>query len=214
MWRNQPNYVEIWYEKEGLTPIFDEIATDWQITAFPARGYSSMTLLYEASKRFREAAQNNKEIYLLYFGDWDSSGWDMDRDIRERMQKYGAPDFEFIRIAATPEQVSELNLPPMIPKKSDSRTPEFERMCRLNGWTTTCAEVNALTRGGHLQRLANDAVMKYIDMDIWNQDKEDHERKRDIISDFFQEYGIEILGEFEEKIDDFEIQVEESEDDD
>ena len=213
MWRNQPNYVEIWFEKEGLTPIFDQVAEEWQTIAFPARGYSSLTLLHRAANRFRRARNRGKNVYLLYFGDWDSSGWDMDRDIRARMEKYGSPAFEFIRIAATPEQVSELGLPPMMPKKTDSRSPAFERMCAEKGWTTVCAEVNALTRGGHLQRLAKEAIEKYIDMDIWNADREEHDRKTGVIEQFFEEHGQDIITDFKEYLDNFSEDIDDDEDD-
>jgi len=176
MWRNQPNYVELWFEKEGLTPIFEEVAQEWQIVCFPARGYSSFTMLKDAAERLRIADNHAKEVHILYFGDWDASGEDMDRDLQERLHRYGAPDFTFERIAVMPEQIKDMHLPPMFAKSTDSRTPSFRR----RHGDGACAEVNAI-RPKMLRDLASDAVELYVDTDIWSEDNSDFEDGQQVL---------------------------------
>jgi len=50
---------------------------------------------------------------MLYFGDFDPSGIDIERDLSKRLERYGAEDFIVQRIALTNEQIKEYNLPPI-----------------------------------------------------------------------------------------------------
>ena len=54
--------------------------------------------------------RNDKEAVILYYGDFDPSGKDIDRFIKESLEWFGL-DIEFIRIAITLEQIEEHNLP-------------------------------------------------------------------------------------------------------
>lgn len=54
----------------------DLIGRDVRITV--NRGYSGWSFLYENCMRLLEIKRSGKEIHILYFGDFDPSGNDMD----------------------------------------------------------------------------------------------------------------------------------------
>lgn len=58
---------------------------------------------------------------LLYAGDFDPSGEDIDRDFTERTDCWD----QVIRVALTADQVTSYGLPPMPGKASDSRAAGF-----------------------------------------------------------------------------------------
>ena len=49
LWINQPDYVEIWVEKDALAGVISPITTEYDVALYVCRGYSSTTFLYEAA---------------------------------------------------------------------------------------------------------------------------------------------------------------------
>ena len=48
------------------------------------RGYSSVSAIYDSYKRFRAALEVGQKVKILYLGDYDPSGIDMIRDVKDR----------------------------------------------------------------------------------------------------------------------------------
>lgn len=120
-------------EKEALAGIFADICDDLKVVTFPSKGYTSITLLHEAADRI--SSMMGKDIYdggppvrspyILYFGDFDPSGQDIERNIREKMQDTFHIPVEVERCALTREQVDTFELPPQPAKRSDARYEQF-----------------------------------------------------------------------------------------
>lgn len=121
-WRTQPLHVEVWIEKDALAGLIERVTRTRDVYAYACRGYNSMTALWEAGQRFERIA---KPVLLLYLGDFDPSGVDMTRDIRDRLDAYTTADVTVRRVALTKAQIIEYELPPMPAKKSDSRAASF-----------------------------------------------------------------------------------------
>lgn len=66
-----------------------------------------------------------KPAIILYFGDHDPSGNDMERDIDERLQEFGVSNLRVRKLALTRDQIDEYNLPPNPAKISDSRARRY-----------------------------------------------------------------------------------------
>ncbi len=81
-------------------------------------GYSSQTLCDDVHAAIEH---DGRPAALVYAGDFDPSGEDIARDFVARV---GAFD-SVVRVAVSAEQVSELGLPPMLGKESDSRAAAF-----------------------------------------------------------------------------------------
>jgi hypothetical protein len=70
--------------------------------------------------RFLKIKESGKEIHILYFGDFDPSGDDMDYHLNNALRFFGLEDIDFQRIAVTEEQIEEFHLPPM-PKSKETK---------------------------------------------------------------------------------------------
>ncbi len=70
------------------------------------RGFCSLTALANTDDRL-----DRRSAAILYVGDHDPSGLETDRDLQDRMHRFGA-DVELVRVALTVDQIDEHNLPP------------------------------------------------------------------------------------------------------
>src|ERR1043166_9514445 len=73
-WHNQPEYVEVWIEKDAMAGTFQSILEGLDVRIVPNKGFASMTSLYETVERLRHISQIGKHIHILYYGDLDPSG--------------------------------------------------------------------------------------------------------------------------------------------
>ena len=81
---DQPNYVEVWCEKDALSNVLYRVTSKYGIRLMVNRGYSSCTAMHDAYERFTEENDADR-MAILYLGDHDPSGLDMIRDVRERL---------------------------------------------------------------------------------------------------------------------------------
>ena len=81
----QANYIELWVEKDALSSVLSRKTNHYHIRLMVNRGYSSTSAMYDSHERFFKELLTGKKINLLYLGDHDPSGLDMDRDIFERI---------------------------------------------------------------------------------------------------------------------------------
>jgi hypothetical protein len=102
-WYNQKHYLEIWIEKDALASTFIRLVEgDVPVRIVPNKGYNSLTFMWENAERLKEIAEDEgKEIHIRYFGDFDPSGYDMDRDIEERLDMLGVSDVDFERVQSS-----------------------------------------------------------------------------------------------------------------
>ncbi len=124
-WRDQTTYVELWVEKAAMQAFFLQAVEGLEVHLFPTRGYPSLTSLKEAADRLEDLAED-RDIIILYSGDFDPSGVDITRYIQERLRDDFGIKVEVRRIAINAEQIEEYSLPTAPPKQSDSRTAKFE----------------------------------------------------------------------------------------
>lgn len=137
-WEGQKHYCELWVEKDALAGVLEPVANDYHVTLMVNRGYSSQSAMYAAARRFKSQRHSIKTKHLFYLGDHDPSGEDMVRDVRDRLELFGAT-VEVIKIALTMPQVEQYNPPPNPAKMSDSRAANYVAEHGASSW-----EVDAL----------------------------------------------------------------------
>lgn len=169
-WKNQPNYVEIWFEKQALEGIFESVTNDWNVVQLACRGYSSHTMGYELSKRLA-ALDEKRKVSIFYFGDFDPSGLDIYRFIKDMCERFNLV-INFERVAITKEQIKKYKIPPMFAKSSDSRYGNF-----VAEHGKDVVELDAL-RPDVLQKLIKDSINSKFDHEISEQIEEEQERDR------------------------------------
>lgn len=202
-WKDQENYVELWCEKDALRSVIEPITEDLHVTLMVNRGYSSISAMYESSKRIRRAMADGKRPTILYLGDFDPSGEDMVRDIRKRMNLLRADGLtrvdsnndegscpEFVdeynealelrveKIALTSAQIKQ-HKPPRNPAKvTDSRYQGF-----ADAHGTSSYEVDALPPQV-LMGIVRRSIEELMDMDLYLSwiKKEGVEKKRLVLA--------------------------------
>jgi hypothetical protein len=176
-WYNQKHYLEIWIEKYALASTFIQLARgDVPVRIVPNKGYSSLTFMWDNAKRLKRIAENEgKEIHIRYFGDFDPSGYDMDRDIEERLSRYGVSDVDFERVAVKIEHVQRYNLPPM-PTDAESKKkydddPRKDTFESEHGGSYA-VELDALTvyAPDDLRQMVQGCIKEFYDQDIYDEE--------------------------------------------
>jgi hypothetical protein len=163
LWQNQPQNVIIALEKDALSRLFTDVADSFRIHVYPTRGYGSYTYI----KLMALKMNGQKPTTVLYFGDYDPSGQDIQRDLEKRLTAYGAKNFKVIRMALTKEQITQYNLPP---RPEDAETiAKLQRDPRTKTYGIDYAcELDAL-EPTTLQHIIRTAILNSIDLEKWNQ---------------------------------------------
>src|SRR3546814_10153320 len=102
----------------------------------------------------RDVEAQDRPAVLLYAGDFDPSGEDIDRDFTARTDCFA----KVVRVALNAEQVTEYDLPPAMGKATDSRASRF---VERHG-TLVQVELDAVPPGV-LQQRYGDAIADYWD---------------------------------------------------
>ena len=146
VWQDQPEYLEAWLEKDALSGIFQDVLEPYGVTLNVGRGFDSATSVKDASERF----EDGDGITVLYFGDFDPSGEDMVRSLRERLLELGSLP-EIVKCALTFEDISRYSLPPDFTKATDTRSAAF-----VERWGDVAVELDALPANVLRERIANE----------------------------------------------------------
>lgn len=182
-WYDQPEYVEVWEEKDDLFPEFKDILYDEGVTIRANHGYPSLIFLYLCTKELKELIDKMgfepENIHIKYCGDWDPSGENIDWYIKRRLKQLGIEGTDFERIAVTPEQIEQYNLPLLsIDKKPGKETanPNMTEFVRRHGKKAT--HLNAFFTKKHFntfKMILRNAVDEYWDEDIYNAMVEEYD---------------------------------------
>jgi hypothetical protein len=174
-WYAQPTKVVVLVEKQALEGIFVDVCDEKAVDLVVCRGYPSLSVLHELAKRLKGCG--TQEIKLLYFGDYDPSGLDIDRNVAERMKWNFDVKFDFTRISITRDQIDEYDIPPAPAKDSDSRTRGME--IRLG--EAMQVELDAIDPPD-LIKIIGDAIEEHFDSFIYDDARADElaNRRMDI----------------------------------
>lgn len=193
----QENYIEVWVEKDALSGVLKRVTQKYHIPILVNRGYSSASAMFDAYHRFKEAYENDQMIRIIYLGDYDPSGQDMIRDIRDRILEFAIGDyneyeldiskcdehtkeeiaerfnFAILPVALTREQINLYNPPPNPAKITDPRAKKFIEEHGNLSW-----EVDAL-RPDVLHKLLDDSINDLIDRETFESVLEEEEEQRE-----------------------------------
>ena len=184
MWENQPNYVEVWVEKDALVDIVGQACYPIDTPYFSCRGYTSQSEMWVAAQRFLRQSDREQRI-IIHLGDHDPSGIDMTRDIQDRLNMFGADVF-VKRVALTMDQIEEYSPPPNPAKITDSRAAGYIERFGNESWELDALEPQMLTR------LIQDEVTAYRDDDLFRSISARERREKDELKMLENHYGTAI----------------------
>lgn len=170
-WEGQPNYVEVWVEKDALVDVVGQACRPLDVPFFSCRGYTSQSEMWAAAQRFIRRDDREQRI-IIHLGDHDPSGIDMTRDIQERLEMFGA-DVMVKRVALTMEQIDFYTPPPNPAKLTDSRCWGYIQRFGNESWELDALEPKVITD------LITEQVTMYRDDTLYQQvcDQERREKR-------------------------------------
>jgi hypothetical protein len=180
MWDRQPEYIEVWVEKDALSRLVSQACGGYKVKTCVGRGYSSYTYVADAVDRF--LSRKDKQCTVIYLGDFDPSGLDIARDVGARLAEYGADHVSIKRIGLTKAQINQYSLPPAPVKTSDARSKEFITKHGKEVWELDALEPNVL------QSTIQAEITDHIDADLWEAVREETLAGREEIKESITEW--------------------------
>ena len=171
-WDGQDDHVEVWVEKDALTDVISRPASAWDVGYLACKGSPSTSLMHDSAIRLRNKERAGKRTHVIYLGDFDPTGLDIDRDISERLALFGSAA-TVRRIALTMDQIEDLNPPPSPAKITDARAGAY-----IDQYGSDCWELDAIEPAA-LEGLVRAAILEHVDLDLRQVrlDQEEQERR-------------------------------------
>jgi len=179
-WIAQPATVEIWCEKDALTPVINPVCQRYGVTFCAIRGFESESFTYASAQ---DLLKIGKPAHIYYFGDHDPSGWFIANGLESGLRSFGV-NAAVIQVAVTPRQVAAWRLPTRPAKRSDSRLPAFLRAFGSD----RCTEVDAIPPTT-LQALVKNAIVGEIDKATWTRTQRVEELERESLANVIDLFG-------------------------
>jgi hypothetical protein len=123
LWDDADSYVEIWLEKDALAGVVVPITDLNDVPLMVARGYSSLSFLYNAAEQINTL---KVPAFIYHLGDYDPSGVNAAEKIEETLREMApAAEIHFKRLAVTRQQIRRWSLQTRPTKTTDSRAHRF-----------------------------------------------------------------------------------------
>jgi hypothetical protein len=173
LWQKHGMRIEIWLEKDALADVIVDVTAEWDVSLMVSRGQSSATFLYNAAQVAAEAwCADGTETFIYTLYDHDAAGLIASETIaRDLPEHEPTVPIHFERLAVTPQQIKDWNLPTRPAK--DSR----------RGWGNKPAvELDAIPPD-RLTQLVEDAITRHVDKRQWEiEQKIEAEEKAGLLS--------------------------------
>ena len=180
LWPQMPHHVEVFVEKDAVAGTIQPVTAEYDVALHVCRGYASLIFAGEIAD---EWARIGKRIHAYYLGDFDPSGFDIERDLKDKLERYSSravfnaeeTDVDRLeksalrnvvtvwsRLGVVEDDFDEHDLIELPVKATDNRARTF--------WEEhgeRCAEVDALPPT-ELRRRVREAIESHIDQDRWS----------------------------------------------
>jgi hypothetical protein len=180
-WDGQPEYLEVWVEKDALSEVIEQVAGRWDVTSFACKGSPSTSAMHDAALRLRAEERQGKKTTVIYLGDHDPTGIDISRDIQARLTLFWS-DAVVDRIALNWDQITD-DLPPSPVKVTDSRTSGYIEQFG----TDECWELDAMEPQA-LDALIEAAILTHLDTDLRQARIDQEERERAVLTAIYENF--------------------------
>jgi hypothetical protein len=198
-WREQKQRVEVWIEKDAAIGTITSVCHELRVPYGTTRGYHSTSGVKSGASRIFDILEGDQHLLALHLADHDPSGWDMTRDIRDRMSEivaldladsrygednlhvpdartqleWGAEDFyesvEIRRLALNLDQIDELDLLAQPLKTKNGKHSDSRAKSYIIATGRSQGWELDALEPDYLADLIRDAVNDVRDQAIWNQ---------------------------------------------
>jgi hypothetical protein len=158
----QPYRIVLFGEKSSLAPVLGPVRELVNGELLLPTGESTTTMVFNLAQR---CVADGRPAVILYFSDFDPSGWQMGISVARKLQairtlRFPDLDCRLYPVAMTYEQVIRLELPSTPLKEGDKRTDRWRA-----AWNHEQTEIDALAalNPDELTRIAMAAVGPFFD---------------------------------------------------
>jgi hypothetical protein len=158
----QPFQIVFFGEKSSLAPVLEPVARQVKGDILLPTGEASDTMIYGMVAR---AAADGRPLVVLYFSDFDPSGWQMSISVARKIQalrdlKFSRLDAQVQHVGLTCQQAIDLRLPSTPLKVSERRGNRW-----LETWGREQTEIDAAIAldPDALAQIVRDAVKPFYD---------------------------------------------------
>ncbi len=138
-WHGSEEYVELWIEKEALRGVIAPVVIEeFGLDLYVTKGQPSVSYLYDAAE---DIALDGRPTYVYVLHDWDPGGLRIFDRIKAELTGFvgDSAELHVRRLALTPAQIADLNLPTRPGKEKDPNMAEFARR-----FGNRCVELDAI----------------------------------------------------------------------
>jgi hypothetical protein len=177
-WYGQDKRVIVAVEKQALQGPFAEVCEEMGVDLAVCRGYPSLSFLRDIAQSMKDrSVTNEREIVVLYFGDFDPSGLNIPEVVdRDLGPAFFHQSFDFDRKALTKEQIEEMDLIPAPVKLTDSRAEGF-----MAEHGEEVYELDAI-EPARLQEIIRESIREHWDEDAESRRDDDEDDGRDEVA--------------------------------
>jgi hypothetical protein len=165
-WTRQPVRIEVWSEKGTVRGVLAPMLDEYGVGFMPVGGFSSATKVNSIAED-----DDGRPLIVLYVGDYDPSGMCMsEKDLPNRLEKYGGDHVTIERVALTREDCTGLPSFPASdkgPKDGKGGDTRYEWFVRNYG--KRCWELDAMDPND-LRAKVEAAIRDRIEWDQWERD--------------------------------------------
>jgi hypothetical protein len=178
-WNQQPFRCEVFSEKGTVRGVLAPVLDEYGVGFTPLHGFSSATIVHNVADD-----DDGRKLIALYVGDWDPSGMYMsERDLPDRLKKYGGDHVKIKRIALVEKRLAGLPSFKASEKKDDPRYKWFVKNIGKKCWEIDALDPNVL------RRCVEKEIKKLIELDAWRRCEVVNAAERDSLCEVLKRWG-------------------------
>ena len=162
LWSRQAWHIEVFTEKDAMSGVLRPITREYDIHLNVIRGQVSESFAWNIAD---EWSRIDQPIQVLYFGDHDPSGLNIEASLKKRLLGFLPKEKRewvfFKRIGADEGDFRNSDLISIPVKKKDRAAREY-----LKAYGDRCVEVDAIDMN-EIRRRLNEEIKEFIDMKEW-----------------------------------------------
>jgi hypothetical protein len=178
LWQRQPDYVEIFVEKDALAGVVEPVSEEYDVCLSPIRGNCSETMIYRVAEIFRAIT---KPIYCYYLGDHDDNGLKIEKDFLRRLTGFLGSEhsrrLHWQRLAVTE---ADFRNPDYLGFPVKRKGPAGAWQPYLTRYGDRCVEVDAIP-SQEIRDRVKAAILNHVDDGEWQFLQEQEEREREMM---------------------------------
>lgn len=174
-WDGQPEYIEVWIDKDALAIPTSYITNKYKVTLCTAK-IAAADFYRAAISRFKASVEEGRSPSILHLTDHDPDGLVASKKLAERLGKYLTDGLkvDLARVDLTYETVKAEKL------QRDPTHTKVKDLIYEQQFGNECWELESLNPGDYI-RLVEKHISGHIDADIWEQRQEEIKSERETL---------------------------------